>query len=152
MKNTKNLVLTSLIAATYVVLTLINPISCGMLQFRISEIVAILPFYDKRFIPGGLLGVAIANAFSPLGIIDVVFGLGIALIAYFIINQCSNLYVKLILYALLCGLLVGVELYIVSGISILLSFISISLSMLIICFLGIPIDRWLIKMINKQGW
>ena len=145
----KIIAVNALIAAAYVVLTLVNPIGFSVFQFRISEVIALLPFYEKKFIPGCILGVFIANAFSPLGILDVMFGVGIVLIAYFILNLIKNIYLRLTLYSILCGIGVGAELLIVASAPFLLSFFSITASMLVISFLSIPIDRFLIKALNK---
>ena len=66
----------AIIAAVYVALTMVNPISWGTMQFRVANLVCVLPFLDRRYSPAILLGVGLANAFSPLGIIDVAFGVG----------------------------------------------------------------------------
>ena len=74
--NTKFLVSTALIAAIYVVMTLaIAPLSFGMIQIRISEVLMLMAFIDKKYAPGLVLGCFIANCFSPFGMMDVVFGL-----------------------------------------------------------------------------
>lgn len=47
--NTKFLVSTALIAAIYVVMTLaIAPLSFGMIQIRISEVLMLMAFIDKK--------------------------------------------------------------------------------------------------------
>ena len=62
-------------AALYVVLTLVSyPFSYGMIQFRVSEIMTLLVWFDPSYIPGLLVGCAIANLFGTGGIVDVVFG------------------------------------------------------------------------------
>lgn len=64
--NTKFLVSTALIAAIYVVMTLaIAPLSFGMIQIRISEVLMLMAFIDKKYAPGLVLGCFIANCFSP---------------------------------------------------------------------------------------
>lgn len=148
--NIKTLVLNALVAGIYVVLTLVNPIGFGSIQFRISEIVALLPFYDKQYIPGCLLGVTIANAFSPLGVVDVAFGLGIVLIAYYLLNLLPNLILKLISYSITCGIGVAAELYLVASVPFFMSFISIFISMLVISFISIPVDKWIVKEIQAR--
>lgn len=50
--NTKFLVSTALIAAIYVVMTLaIAPLSFGMIQIRISEVLMLMAFIDKKYAP-----------------------------------------------------------------------------------------------------
>ena len=68
--NTKFLVSTALIAAIYVVMTLaIAPLSFGMIQIRISEVLMLMAFIDKKYAPGLVLGCFIANCFSPFGML-----------------------------------------------------------------------------------
>lgn len=62
-------------AALYVALTLaIAPLSYGAVQFRISELLTLLCFYRKDYCYGLILGCAISNLFSPLGALDLIFG------------------------------------------------------------------------------
>ena len=74
MKNTKALCQTAVVAALYVALTTLNPLSWGVIQFRVANMLCALPFKDKRYAPAVLLGIAIANATSPFGPVDVLFG------------------------------------------------------------------------------
>ena len=75
MRNTKALCQTAVVAALYVALTTLNPLSWGVVQFRVANMLCALPFKDKRYAPAVLLGIAIANATSPFGPVDVLFGL-----------------------------------------------------------------------------
>lgn len=70
----RNLSIAGLIAAVYVALTLINPLSYGEVQFRISEALTVLPILFPQAIPGLFIGVIISNLFSPVGFLDVIFG------------------------------------------------------------------------------
>lgn len=72
---TRMLAYTALVAAVYAVLTVgVAPLSYGMIQIRFSEILVLLAFVDKRYAPGLILGCFIANCFSPLGMVDAIFG------------------------------------------------------------------------------
>lgn len=65
----------SVVAAIYVVLTFaIAPISYGPIQVRISEILVLLAFYDKRYIVSLTIGCLFANMLSPLGMADIIVG------------------------------------------------------------------------------
>ena len=69
------IVLSALIAALYVALTLaFAPISFKAVQFRISEALTILPLFTPAAIPGLFIGCAIANFLGGAVILDVVFG------------------------------------------------------------------------------
>lgn len=100
--DTNFLVKSAVVAALYAVLTLLLPVaSYGPIQFRFSEILVLLVFYNKRFIPGLVLGCAIANLFSPMMLFDVVFGTLSSYIAFRLMQKAKNLYVASIFPVLL---------------------------------------------------
>ncbi|MBZ2387460.1 QueT transporter family protein [Anaerococcus murdochii] len=100
--DTNFLVKSAGVAALYAVLTLLLPVaSYGPIQFRFSEILVLLVFYNKRFIPGLVLGCAIANLFSPMMLFDVVFGTLSSYIAFILIQRAKNLYIASIFPVLL---------------------------------------------------
>lgn len=71
----KRLVKTAIIAALYAVITLVlAPISYGPIQFRVSEIMVLLAFFDPFYIVGLTLGCFIANILGPNGLADIIFG------------------------------------------------------------------------------
>ncbi|HAE41376.1 MAG TPA: QueT transporter family protein [Clostridiales bacterium] len=72
---TDYLVKSAIIAALYIAVTLVfQAVSYGQVQFRISEIFVLFAFIDPAYLFGLTLGCAVANLFSPFGLIDVVFG------------------------------------------------------------------------------
>ena len=72
---TKNLVRLALVAALYAALTLALPgLSFGAVQFRFSEILVLLCFYRKDYSISLILGCFIANCFSPMALMDMIFG------------------------------------------------------------------------------
>ena len=92
--DTNYLVKSAVVAALYAVLTVMLPVaSYGPIQFRFSEILVLLVFYNKRFIPGLVLGCAIANLFSPMMLFDVVFGTLSSYIAFMLMKKAKNIYV-----------------------------------------------------------
>lgn len=73
--STKRLVTVAAVAAIYAVLTIaLAPISYGNIQFRVSELLVLLAFFDPFYIGGLTLGCLIANLLGPNGIMDVIFG------------------------------------------------------------------------------
>ncbi len=75
--NVKNLAIGGLVAALYVVFTLIASalgISSGAIQIRFSEALCILPVFTPAAIPGLFIGCFISNLLSGAIIWDVVFG------------------------------------------------------------------------------
>ncbi|HOJ15875.1 MAG: QueT transporter family protein [Caldisericia bacterium] len=80
--NVKVFVRGTLIAAIYFALTVaLQPVSYGHIQIRISEILAVLPYFFPESIAGLTVGCILANLFSPFGLMDVVFGALCTLIA-----------------------------------------------------------------------
>ncbi|MCI8296861.1 MAG: QueT transporter family protein [Lachnospiraceae bacterium] len=75
LKNVYLLAYGAAIAAIYVTLTMVfAPISFGPIQFRISEILCVLPFFTPAAVPGLFLGCFLANLFCGAAVLDVVFG------------------------------------------------------------------------------
>ena len=64
-----------LIAAIYVVATMLcSSLAYGQVQFRISEVLMLLCYFNKDYIISLSIGCLIVNLFSTLGMVDVVFG------------------------------------------------------------------------------
>mgnify|MGYP000270556385 CR=1 FL=1 len=60
------------IAAIYVVLTMVFlPISFGPIQFRISELLCVLPYFTPAAIPGLFIGCLLANFLGGAAALDV---------------------------------------------------------------------------------
>lgn len=89
MNNTlRKLVYSAVIGAIYAVLTMVlAPISYGVVQFRISEVLCVLPFFVPYSAVGLTIGCVIANLMSAAGILDVIFGS----IATFLAASCTAL-------------------------------------------------------------
>lgn len=76
----QSIIFSAMIAAIYASLTLVNPLSFGEIQLRVSEILTILAVITPAAIPGLTVGCLIANfaSFMPL---DCVFGTMATLLA-----------------------------------------------------------------------
>lgn len=95
MKNSKALFVTesAIIAALYVTLTWVSNIvglSYGSIQFRISEVLTILPVFTPAAIPGLTVGCIIANFNSPYGLLDVALGSLATLVASTLCYKLRN--------------------------------------------------------------
>ncbi len=76
-KRTMFVVKAGVIAAVYVVLTMISAmfgLSSGVIQVRISEAMSFLPFITPAAIPGLTIGCLISNAIAGGVPLDIVFG------------------------------------------------------------------------------
>ena len=74
---TRYLVQAGMIAALYVALTYLSNalgLAYGMVQFRLSEALCILPLFTPAAVPGLAVGCIVGNLGSPMGVVDIVFG------------------------------------------------------------------------------
>lgn len=73
--NTQKIVFAALIGAIYAAITIfLAPFSYGPVQVRVSEALTILPFFSGFSVWGLFIGCIVANLFSPVGILDIIFG------------------------------------------------------------------------------
>ena len=108
----KFMVVASMVAAIYMVLTLaIAPLSFGLVQVRFSEMLMLLAFIDRKYAPGLILGCFLANCFSPFGIMDVVFGTGCTAAAMFFVTKFAKSIFGASLWIVFCNAFIGIELY-----------------------------------------
>jgi len=71
-----------IIAGLYAALTVaFGFISYGPIQVRIAEALTVLPFLLPAAVPGLTIGCAIANLFGPFGMVDVIVGSLLTLMA-----------------------------------------------------------------------
>lgn len=93
-KDTNFLVKSAAIAALYAVITLMFPaLAYGPIQLRFSEVLVLLVFYNKRFIPGLVLGCFLANFASDMVVFDVIFGTLASYLAFSLIKRQNNLFI-----------------------------------------------------------
>lgn len=109
---TKNMTVVAMIAAIYVLLTyLFAPLSFNYIQFRVSEVLTVLPFFTRLAIPGLFIGTIISNLLSPAGIYDVIFGSLATLLAAYLTSLMKNRYLAplppVIINAVIIGILLG---------------------------------------------
>ena len=147
--NTSTLVKVSLVAGIYTVVSLlIAPISYGIVQFRIAEILNLLAFIDPYYIIGVTLGCFITNVLGPVGLPDIVFGTTATFLATVCIYKSKNLIIAS-LYPTIFTPIVGLELYLFFDNAFWIGTLSIMLSQFIICtILGVPLYKILFK--NKN--
>lgn len=92
---TVRLVRIAIIAALYVGLTYaFSFMSYGGIQFRISEILVLLCFYNRDYCFALILGCIFANIGSPLGYIDLIFGVMSTVFSVVTIRYCKNIYLS----------------------------------------------------------
>lgn len=108
----KMIAINAMIAGIYAVLTMaIAPLSYGAIQMRISEVMVFLAFYNKKYIPGLVLGCLVANTISPLGMMDMCFGTLSTLLVCIAMYKLNNLFIAGIAGGIITGIIIGAELY-----------------------------------------
>lgn len=81
----------ALIAALYITINILfAPISYGLVQVRIAEALAVLPFIDHAAIGGLFLGCILSNLWGGLGIIDVLGGALCTLLAAILTSKIQK--------------------------------------------------------------
>lgn len=134
---------TAVLAAVYYALTVIfSPISYGPIQFRVSEVMNMLVFFNPGFAPGIVLGVFLSNITSPLGAYDLVFGTFHTAISLYFMSKVHNKWVASLMPALFAWI-IGFELVLAFGggfVGFLTMSLSVAASEVIICTLiSVPV-------------
>lgn len=140
--NTKKISRLAIIAGLYAALTIVfSFISYGEIQVRLSEILILLCFFNKDYILSVTFGCLIANLFSPFGIYDIIFGTVATLISAILVSKIRNMFVAALMPVILNGLIVGVEIALLSDINIYLSMIFVATGELIAMMIGYFVMR-----------
>ena len=131
----------ALTAALYVSLCYVfAPISYGAVQFRIAEVLLILPYYDKKYSIPLILGTFTANIFM-FGLFDMIFGtLATALVCLAVVLQ-KNKYMIAPAAALINGVVIGLMLYYIFGVPYALWFcmLSVAIGEFVVVLAGVTV-------------
>lgn len=151
MKNTltKRLVKTAIIAALYAILTIIlAPISYGPIQFRLSEVMVLLAFFDPFYIGGLTLGCLLSNILGGYGVMDIVFGTiatfmsvsSISLTSKFLKQNKFSLLIASLWPTLFNGVIIGWMLNFVLGVPIFITMLQVAIGeFVVVTILGVSI-------------
>lgn len=147
----KRLVRTAIIAALYAVITLVlAPISYGAVQFRLSEIMVLLAFFDPFYIGGLTLGCFISNILGPNGVADVIFGTLATFISVYAISFTGKLVknnkISLIIASLwptiFNALIIGCMLNYLYQLPLILSIGEVAIGeFVVVTIIGVPVIR-----------
>lgn len=143
MKNlsAKRIAKISLVAALYFALTVaVAPLSFGAIQFRFSEILVLLCFFNKDYIISMTVGCFFANLFSPMASLDVPFGTLATLIAVVLLYRTRNIWISSLIPAIVNGIIVGIELTIAFKTPLLFNMATVALGeLVVVTAIGVPI-------------
>lgn len=145
--NVVNLTRLALVAAMYTVLTVvIAPLAYGDVQFRFSEVLVLLCFYRKDYAPALIVGCFIANLFSPMGLMDIIFGTLATAVAVIPMYHMKNIYLAALLPVISNGIIVGIELTVAFGTPIWLNMLSVAFGELVVVgVIGIAVFKLLFE-------
>ncbi len=145
--NVKNMTRLALVAAMYAVLTVvIAPLAFGEIQFRFSEVLVLLCFYRKDYALALIVGCFIANLFSPMGLMDIIFGTLATAAAVIPMYYMKNIYLAALLPIVSNGIIVGTELTIAFGTPIWLNMLSVAFGELVVVgIIGIIVFKLLFE-------
>ncbi|WP_311407801.1 QueT transporter family protein [Liquorilactobacillus uvarum] len=152
-ERTVGLLKSGLIAALYVVITVaLIPWSFGPVQLRLAEMLNNLAVFNKRYIWALTLGCLIANLWSSLGAVDVIFGsLGTLMmtgVSYLLSRYTESVPRKLVISVISCTVLtwsVALEMFFVSHIPFWATYLSVAIGELISMIIG-AVAFWLISL------
>ena len=143
----KDLAELSIVAALYVVLTVVlTPISYGDIQFRLSEVLMLLIVYRKRYAISLILGCFVANMFSPVGWVDIIFGTLATAIAVVPMMYIKKLEISSLFPSITNGIIVGLELSIVYDLPIALTMAQVFIGeFVVVTMIGVAVFKALEK-------
>lgn len=151
---TRKLVVSALVASLYAVITLVlGAISYGPIQFRIAEIMILLPFIKKDYILGLTIGCFVANIIGPYGVPDIIFGTiatflsayAVYLTSKYIKNKLSLL-IASIWPTIINGVVIGFMLNKFFGVPMTLGMLQVALGeFVVITIVGVPLYKSLEK-------
>ena len=154
--DTQSVAKIGLVTGLYIVITLfLSVISFGALQLRLSEMFNFLSLYNKKYVWAVTLGVAIANMFSPLGVIDVIVGsvctFLVLQINLYITRNIKSMKVKLVITTVVFAIsmfTVAGQLKIMYQAPFFINWLAIGLGELFSMSIGGVLIHWLSKRID----
>ena len=150
MKITTNFIVkTAAVAAIYTVVTLgLAFMSYGNIQFRVSEIMTLLAFFDPTYIGGLTLGCFLANLLGPNGLPDALIGTPATLISVIAIaitgkitkQSKIGLIIASLWPTLFNGLIIGYLLHKMFNLPIFLTMLEVAVGeFVVITLIGVPV-------------
>lgn len=155
---TFHLILGAMTAAFYVILTIFSAffnLAYQGVQFRLSEALCILPAFFPSATVGLTVGCIISNFFSPMMLLDVVFGSAATLISAVIGRLLRNIQYKglpiltplpaVLINAVMVGL--EISIFMEGSVGFWLTAVQVALGQLVCCYgLGLPLYAALKKL------
>ncbi|MGL5647293.1 MAG: QueT transporter family protein [Clostridium sp.] len=148
MRDSRVLLITKLaiVCALYAGLTIgLAPIGYGIFQIRLSEVLVLLAFFDRRYVISLTLGCLIANLMSPFGAADIIFGTLGTLCSTYLASKSKNMFIASLWPTIFC-LPVVWFLHIFASLPFWISLFGFCLGEFIaVTVIGYPLYRMLVK-------
>ena len=154
----KSIATTAIVAALYATVTMsLSFISYGPVQFRLAEIMTLLPLLNKKYILGLTLGCFLSNVLGTLGIVDIIFGTIATLISVYLFYLTGKLMkdkkgrfiIASLWPTIVNAIIIGAELKIFFGFPLILSMIQVGFGQfVVITIIGVPLFK---SINNKYG-
>jgi len=157
---TKYLTKASLVAGIYIVLVLIQVpmgnLAFGPIQLRIAEGLTLLPLVETASIPGLFVGCLLSNlilaSYSGFGLVDIIGGSLVTLVAAYLTSKMPNKILGALPPILLNGLIVSIWVSYFSNMPYWITFLGISggeaASVFLFGFIVLSVYNKVIKNIN----
>ena len=153
---TKSIATTAIVAALYATVTLaLSFISYGPIQFRLAEVMTLLPLLNKKYILGLTLGCFLANVLGTLGVTDIIFGTTATFISVYLVyltgvymkDKKGTIFIASLWPTVVNAIIIGIELKVFFGFPLFLSMIQVGFGQfVVITIIGVP----LFKTINNK--
>ncbi len=150
---TQKIVTMGVVAALYAALTLaLSAISFGPIQFRIAEVMTLLPLLGKEYIIALTIGCFLANVIGPYGVPDIIFGTLATLISVYLVYATGKAMKDKKGYVLIASLwptiinaiIIGIMLNKFFGLPLTLSMLQVGFGQfVVITILGVPLFKLL---------
>ena len=149
--DTRRMAKIGLVAALYAVITLVlGFISYGPIQFRIAEIMTLLPLLGKEYIIALTLGCFLANVIGPYGIPDIVFGTLATFISVYLVyltgkimkNRKGYILIASLWPTIVNAIIIGITLNIFFGLPLIISILQVGIGQfVVITIIGVPLFK-----------
>jgi uncharacterized membrane protein len=136
----------AIITAVYVVLTVVNPLSFPAIQFRVSEILVLICFYNPFYCIPMILGCFIANLFSPYGMIDVALGTLATALAVIPMFKMKNVWLASLLPVFTNAVIIGLMLHFLYEMPLLFNVAMVGLGQfVVVVVVGAPLFKLVLE-------
>ncbi len=153
----RTLAVNGILAALYIAVSFfVQPFGFTNIQFRISEMFNHLVVFNKKYMFGIVIGVFLSNLlFSPLGVYDLIFGVGQSVIAL-LITITSTKFIQSIWLRMVFNttvftftmFIIAYELNLVLRLPFFFTWFTVAVGELVVMAVGAPVVYYLNKRIR----